>query len=368
MKGQDNQVRSLMVRIHSTLTEPLTLGLRLLRLIYVVFLSVHPLRFACATVLNFLGRAFSLGAFVISIQAVYIAFQSSISHGGAYKGKAYVDMIGLPETWLPWVLAACVAITFAMPALLKRFETRLIAQIAKENHRFAETHKVMLLTDLFVTQRGPQIMTYLSKFCSGILFILAALAVVAIFRFDLFVLVLLFSLIVGGGVIAISLRNILKLNAQIPLRAAYVTEAQFAHDPKRKQKLHLVHAISATSREQHFRQVLNNWATANRAVFNQAIFSGLAIAAVVLFVFRLDNLDNFQLFLLLYLVIAIRYAINTARETGLMASKVLEVRVEMAALTELYNARKGRDAPNPEASEAASRDLQALLDEDSDLM
>lgn len=322
-------------------------GAQIMFLLYVTLLSAHPVRFVCAIILNFLGRLFSLAAFVVSIQAIYIAFQSSISHGGNYKGKTYVDMIGLSETWLPWALAGFVALMFAMPAFLKRIETRLIAQIAKENHHFAQTNKVMLLSDLFITQRGPVLMTYMCKLFSGLLFIIVSLCVVATFRFDLFLLVLVFSAIVGGGVIAMSLRNIVNLSTQPPLRAAYVTDAQFEHDPTKKQQLHLVRSIASSSREQHFRKVLNNWAVANRAVFNQAIFTGFAIAAVVLFVFNLDDLDGFQLFLLLYLVIAIRYALNTAREVGVMATKVLEVRLERHILSELFNARKGLEQGPP---------------------
>ena len=355
-------------KLYARTRDSLKAGMHLVCVLYVALLSVHPLRFALAAFLNFLGRLLSLAAFVFSIQAIYIAFQSSISHGGTYRGKSYVDTFGLPETWLPWALSGLVAAIFAMPALLKRFETVLIARIVYENHTFAETHRVMLLTDLFVTQRGPLLITYLCKFFSGGLFILVSLCIVAIFRFDLFLLVLGFSLVVGFGVITISLPNIINLKELLPLRASYVTDAQFAHDPKCKQQLHLVRSIAVPAREQHFERVLRSWAVATRAVFNQAIFTGLAIAAVVLFVFSLDDMDGFQLFLLLYLVIAIRYALNTARETGMMASKVLEARTEMEPLRELYKARLGLPADTPEPADETQADLSGLDPEDEMLL
>lgn len=341
-------------------------GLHLVRLLYIALLSAHPKKFALAAWFNFMGRLFSLGAFVASIQAIYVAFQSSISHGGTYRGKSYIDMLGVSEAWLPWALAGAVVVIFALPALFKWIETLLIGQIARENHAFAQMHTVTLLTDLFVTQRGPLLMTYMSKFFSGVLFIIVSLCIVAVFRFDLFLLVLGFSLVVGLGVITISLRNVINLKKQIPLRADYITDAQFAYDPTRKQQLHLIRAVASPARRLYFEHALSNWAVATRATFNQAIFTGFAIAAVIVFVFSLEDMDGFQLFLLLYLVIAIRYALNTARETGMMASKVLEARTEMTPLRELYAARLGLPPDDmPPAPEAGDKPEGYELDDET---
>jgi len=170
-------------------------------------------------------------------------------------------MLGVPEGWLPWVLAGTVVFIFALPAVFKWIETRLIGQIARENHAFAQAHSVTLLTDLFITQRAPLLMTYMSKFFSGVLFIIVSLCIVAVFRFDLFLLVLGFSVVVGLGVITISLRNVINLKKQLPLRADYVTDAQFAYDPKRKEQLHLLRAVASPARRHYFEHELNNWAT-----------------------------------------------------------------------------------------------------------
>lgn len=318
-------------------------ALHLFRLLYVIFLRVKLKHFVVICLLDVAGRVFGLLAFVTSIQAIYIAFQSAISNGENYVIKPQVAAIGLPDIFLPWLMACVVVIVFAMPALLKRFETRLIAQIIKENHRFAEDKKIPLLLDLFITQRGAQIVALLGKLGSGVLFILIAFIVIAILRFDLFVLVLLFSIVVGVGVVVFGLRNINRVSAQLPLRTAYIADAQHAYDPDRKQKMALLRTIPAPSRERHFQRVIKNWANSSRAGANQAIFSGVAIAAVVLYVFSLDSLEGFQLFLLLYLVISIRFALNTAREVGLSTSKVLDLRMQMAVLTQLYNARLGHD-------------------------
>lgn len=342
----------------------LATGVQLIHLLYVALVSKHPVRFACAILLNFLGRLFSLASFVVGIQSIYIAFQSSISHGGSYKGKAYIDMLGLSETSLPWALAGLVALMFAMPALLKRVETRLISQIAKENHRFAQTHKVMLLSDLFITQRGPTLMIFICKLFSGMLFILAALYVVATFRFDLFLLVLVFSATVGCGVVAIGLRNIINVSLQPQLRAEYVASAKLEHGAETDHRLYMVRSVASPWREKHFQSVLKNWTVNNRAAFNQVIFTGLAIAGMVLFIFSLDDMDGFDLFLLLYLVIAIRFALNTAREVGVMATKVLEVRLEKDILNELFSARKGLEYVPPPESPSKKRKSEDLEEVD----
>jgi len=332
---------------HSKLYSGTTRALQAARMIarfsktlYIIFLRGNVWPFFVTVVLNFLGRVFNLAAFVISIQSIYIAFQSSASHGAAFKGKEYFDFLGLSDAWLPWLLAALVVGIFMMPGILKIFETRIIARIARRNHEFCLEQEVFLKTDLFVTTRAPALLLFLCRFFSGASFIIIALAIVALFRVDLFVIVLIISIAIAILVVFSNSRQIIRDAEQIPQQSAYITAARRAFDTERSAEIEEITISASTARETHFNTTLGNWSRVNRTAIYQVGLMGVATAAIVLFVFRLDDLDESKLFMLLYLVIAIRYAISTARETGLMASKVLDLRTENATLQELLAARQ----------------------------
>lgn len=313
---------------------------RFSKTLYTVFLQARIFSFAFSVVLNFLGRVFNLAAFVISIQAIYIAFQSSASHGDDFKGKRYFEMLGLSDAWLPWLLAFLVMSVFLMPSLLKILETRLIGNITKENHNFCLEQKVSLKTDLFVTVRSAPLLTTLCRFFSGALFILISLVIVALFRFDLFLLVLLISLMIAFIVISSNWRQIMRTAEQSPKQLEYITAARQDFNPEADLPLEDVPTFATQTREIHFSTILGNWTRMSRAALYQVGLMGFATATIVLFVFSLEDLDQSMLVLLLYLVIAIRYAMNTARETGLMASRILDFRTEHVALGELQKARR----------------------------
>jgi hypothetical protein len=129
------------------------------------------------------------------------------------------------------------------------------------------------------------------------------------------------------------------------MRSDYVTEARETHrENTGERKLGTVDEVPLLAGE--LRSTLightaQNWVRVNRAPFNQGIFSGIAIGAIVWFVFGLEDIDENQLVLLIFLVIAIRYAINTARETGSMVTKLLEARTELADIRIIASLRNG---------------------------
>jgi hypothetical protein len=308
--------------------------------IYTAFLKEQVFNFVLIVILNFFSRMFNLAAFVISIQSIYIAFQSSASHGGDFKGKQYFDVLGLSEAWLPWLLAALVVMIFMMPGILKVFETRIIAIIAKENHWFCLENKVHYKTDLFVTQRVPHMLTCLCRFFSGVTFILIALIIVALFRIDLFLIVLTVSILIVLIVIFSNWRQIIRIREQSPKQSAYLTQIRSTFDPDQSPPIEEITIKPSVEREAHFNLTLGNWARINRMAIYQVGLMGFATATVVLFVFNIEGLDETMLFMLLYLVIAIRYAMTTAREAGLMASKIFDLRTETSAISEMVQARQ----------------------------
>lgn len=331
---------------HSKLSASKTRALQAVRMVgrfsktlYTAFLKESIIRFMAVVFLSFLGRVFNLAAFVISIQSIYIAFQSSASQGADFKGKHYFDMLGLSDAWLPWLLAAIVVFIFMMPGVLKVFETRLIAGITKENHRFCLEHEVHFKTDLLVTTLVPTLLTSMCRFFSGAWFIVIALGVVGLFRIDLFLIVLLISILIVLIVIFSNWRQVIQKAEQLPKQTSYFVDVRKAYNPARSMPVDEITISPSVSREAHFNATLGNWARVNRTALYQVGLMGFATATIVLFVFRIEDLDESKLVLLLYLVIAIRYAMATARETGLMASKIFEMRTEHEAITELVKAR-----------------------------
>lgn len=312
---------------------------RFSKTLYTAFVRERLFSFIITVLLSVLGRVFNLLAFIISIQAIYIAFQSSASDGAKFKGKHYFDMLGLSDAWVPWLLALLVVGIFMMPAFLKIFETRIIANITKENHTLCLEQEVHLKTDLFVTTRVPGLLANLCRFFSGALFVLISLVIVALFRIDMFILVLVVSIALAVIVVFSNWRQITRTAEVGPRQAAYITTARRTYNPEVTAEIEEITVSASSAREAHFNTILGNWATVNRTALYQVGLTGFATAAIVLFVFRLDDLDQSKLFMLLYLVIAIRYAITTARETGVMASKILDLRTESATLSEILNAR-----------------------------
>ena len=94
-------------KVHA-LTQGASMLARFSLTLYTAFLQKSLFRFFITVILSVLGRVFNLLAFIISIQAIYIAFQSSASDGATFKGKQYFDMLGLSDVWVPWLLALLV--------------------------------------------------------------------------------------------------------------------------------------------------------------------------------------------------------------------------------------------------------------------
>lgn len=310
--------------------------------LYSAFIKGHSVTFAVTVFLNFLGRVFNLAAFVVSIQSIYIAFQSSASSGASFRGKHYFDMLGLDDSSLPIILALLVMIVFMMPSFLKILETRLIARITKDVHRRCLDQKVSVSIDFFVTSRGPILLTNMCRFFSGTLFIVIALVIVALFRIDLFSVVLAISFSIVAIVVISNWHQISHTADLVPKQLSYIREARHAYDPKRAMPITEVPTHKSTAREAHFNTSLRNWARVSRAALYQVALMGVATATVILFVFRMDDLDESKLFMLLYLIIAIRYAMNTGRETGTMASKILDLRSENTTIAELAQVRSSQ--------------------------
>lgn len=310
------------------------------RSLYEAIIAPRRVQFFWAVILNFLCRVFNLAAFVASIQAIYIAFQFAISNGNEFRAKQIVDQFGLSMSWLPVVLSGVVLTIFAAPAVLKIIETRQISKIVRENYDFIGKVKLNVDIDLFAITRIPNFITSMVKFFSGTLFIIAALLVIVLFRFDLFLVVLASSIAVAIGVVLGSWRNINNIDLLKPLRAVYIEEAQKSYDSSKKYPIEDILVVPSKSRNAYYSQVISNWAKVNRAVFNQGILTGLAMGSVVFFVFHLEGMSNSFLFVLLYLVIAIRFAINTARETGAMLAKILETRTENTRINAILEARR----------------------------
>ncbi len=319
------------------------LGLHLLHLLYVGFLRPHRLKFVVAAGLNVMGRVFSLFAFIASIQAVYVAFKSTISHDAAYPGKSYVDWIGISHAILPWVLAVVVLALFLLPAILKRGELVLVRKIVQEAHEFVGKVGVSYATDLFVIRRMPALMVALVRVLSALIFIFAALLVVAILRFELFLLVLAASLVIGAAVIALSLRNIIIVKEQAPLAAEYSRRVIEAHQSGPDAATRVPANVQGPQRDAYFQNVLSYWSRNNMAGQKQLSLNGVGLALIIVVVFQMQDLDSLKLFLLAYLVIAIRFSLNTAREVGVVAAKILEARTEIPPLTEIFDKRLGRD-------------------------
>lgn len=323
----------------------LTTGSAILKLLYAILVAPNRLRFAWAVVLNFGCRALHLAAFITSIQAIILAFQYASSNGAEFKAKSIMGWLHVPLEYLPIVAPILVAMIFGLPALLKKLEMAQLDHIVREVHEAIGETTMVLRTDLFVVLRVPSYLVFAAKFCSGLLFVIIALGVVAVFRFDLFLLILVMSIIIAVAVTLSSLRQVNTHKALSPLRNAYVREAREYHRDAAGTKslgtVDVVPLLGSESRTVLLEQTAQNWVRVNRAPFNQGIFTGVAIGAIVWFVFGLDDIDENQLVLLIFLVIAIRYAINTARETGTMITRLLEARTELKDVKIIAALRSG---------------------------
>jgi hypothetical protein len=311
-------------------------GVEIFNLLYAILVAPNRLRFAWAVMLNFGCRGLHLAAFLVSIQAIVLAFQFADSDGMEFRAKNLLGWLHLSSDVLPVVVPILVVLVFGAPALLKKVEMAQLDRIVHDILEMIGNSSVFLRTDLFVVQRIPAYLIYATKFCSGLLFVVISLCVVAVFRIDLLVLILFASIIIAIAVTLSSLRQINTLKALSPMRNAYVRAAREAHrDAMGARSLGTVDEVPlrvGAARRAWLERSASNWVQVNRAPFNQGIFSGIAIGAIVWFVFGLENIDSGQLVLLIFLVIAIRFAINTARETGTMVTKLLEARMELAEI------------------------------------
>ncbi|MGH1354049.1 MAG: hypothetical protein ACRBBS_03065 [Thalassovita sp.] len=323
----------------------LATGRTILKLLYAILVAPNRGRFAWAVTLNFGCRALHLAAFITSIQAIIIAFQYASSEGADFKAKNILNWLHLPLEYLPIIAPIVVAFIFGLPALLKKWEMTQLDHIVGDIHRAIGETSMVLRTDLFTVLRVPAYLIFATKFCSGLMFVVIALGVVAVFRFDLFLLILLMSIIIAIAVTLSSLRQINTLKALSPMRNAYVLAArEHNRDVTGQRQLGTVDEVPLLQGEVRatlLEGTTQNWVRVNRAPFNQGIFSGIAIGAIVWFVFGLDDIDESQLVLLIFLVIAIRYAINTARETGAMMTRLLEARTELKDVKIVAALRRG---------------------------
>ena len=336
-----DQSKKRLERLHFSVTT----GRDILKLLYAVLIAPNKLRFFWAVALNFGCRALHLAAFIASIQAIVLAFQYASSNGTEFRAKNMMGWLHVPLDYLPIAVPILVALIFGLPALLKKFEMAQLDQIVHDIHRSLGTSAFVLRTDTFMALRIPAYLVYATKFCSGLMFVIVALGVVAVFRIDLFFLILLIAIIIAIAVTLSSLRQINAIKALSPMRSAYVLEAREHHrDATGVRSLGTIDEVpllAGSSRDILFKQATQNWIYSNRSTFNQGIFSGLAIGAIVWFVFGLEDIDESQLVLLIFLVIAIRYAINTARETGTMMTRLLEARTELKDVRLIADLRRG---------------------------
>lgn len=309
-------------------------GKDLLKLLYAILIAPNKLRFSWAVMLNFGCRGLHLAAFIASIQAIVLAFQYASSNGTEFRAKSFLGWLHVPLEYLPIAIPILVALIFGLPALLKKFEMAQLNHIVHDIHRLVGESELVLRTDIFTALRIPAYLVYATKFCSGLMFVIVALCVVAVFRVDLFFLIFLIAIIIAAAVTLSSLRQINAVKALSPMRSTYVLRAREHHRDATGEKslgtVDEVPLLTGESRDVLFEQSTQNWVRSNRTTFNQGIFSGIAIGAIVWFVFGLEDIDEGQLVLLIFLVIAIRYAINTARETGTMMTRMLEARTEFA--------------------------------------
>lgn len=327
-------------------------GRDILRLLYVILVGPNKLRFCWAVLLNFGCRGLHLAAFIASIQAIVLAFQYASSGGTEFRAKNMLGWLHVPLEYLPVAVPVLVALVFALPALLKKLEMAQLNRIVYDIHGALGENPCVLRTDMFLALRVPAYLVYTAKFCSGLMFVVVALAVVAVFRIDLFFLILLIAIIIAVAVTLSSLRQINAVKALSPMRTAYSLEARGHHRDatglSAMASADEAPLLPGATRDTLFRQATQNWMRSNRATFNQGIFSGIAIGAIVWFVFGLEDIDEGQLVLLIFLVIAIRYAINTARETGTMMTRMLDARTELKDLRILAQLRSGAPLPTPD--------------------
>lgn len=315
------------------------------KLLYHVLVAPNRGRFSWAVLLNFGCRGLHLAAFILSIQAIVLAFQFASSSGEEFRAKAVLGWLRVPLDYLPFALPVLVAVVFSAPAFVKKLEMAQLDFILRDIHKAIGQTTLVLRLDLFAVQRIPAYLIYATKLFSGLFFVVISLCIVAVFRLDLFILIFAVSIIIAIAVTLSSLRQINRLKALSPMRSDYVTEARETHrENTGERKLGTVDEVPLLAGE--LRSTLightaQNWVRVNRAPFNQGIFSGIAIGAIVWFVFGLEDIDENQLVLLIFLVIAIRYAINTARETGSMVTKLLEARTELADIRIIASLRNG---------------------------
>ena len=299
----------------------------------------YPWRFSIAVLLGFGSRMMQIIGFVLSIQSLRMAFQFVTTDGQKYQYSKQIHAMGITAEWLPVFIAIIVVVVFAIPAVFKAWEAACVGGIIKDLQGKIISKQESLNTDVFIAVRVPVLYGYAIRFLSGVLFMLASFIIISLFSFQLLLIISITSAFIVWIVIASSSRNMGHSKDSLSVKALYLAEARGAQREKigsrKLPALADTPALTSEHRHDFLFKTFMNWQRTYRAVFNQGIFLGVAMAFVVWFTFSLDSIDSSRLVLLIFLVIAIRYAINTARETGAMMTKLLDTRSEFAELNKL---------------------------------
>ena len=322
---------------HSILA--LGVGANILLILLRGLVKPYPWRFSIAVLLGFGSRMMQIIGFVVSIQALRMAFQFVTTDGQQYQYSGLIKSTGLPTEWMPVMVAMVVVIVFTIPAIFKAWEAACVGGIIRDLQSKVISHQESLNTDIFVAARVPVLYGYAIRFLSGVLFIVASFIIISFFSLQLLLVISITSILVASLVIVSNSRNMSYAKEALSIRALYFEEARNTQKTQIGSRglpsLTDTPALTSKHRHDFLTKAFLNWEKTYRAVFNQGIFLGAAMAFVVWITFRLDSIDSSRLVLLIFLVIAIRYAINTARETGAMMTKLLDARSEFSDLKKL---------------------------------
>lgn len=308
----------------------------LFRNIYIAFIQPNKWTFLFSVLLNFNFRALNLLAFIYSIQALLIAFDFVVAGEEGFRGKAILEYLDLAPSLLPVLLSLSVLLVFSLPALSKMVEMKLLSKIAYESSSFVSRKGLDVSTDVYVIQKLLALLFNIARFFSGALFILVALVVVAFFKVTLFLFIFIASVAISSIVVLTGLKNIIETAKVGPFKVEYIKTVREGHA---KKTLDEIPTTESENRGLYIDLVSKNWIKNNSMVVNQGILMGAAISVIVFYVFSLEEIGEDQMFLLIYMAIAIRYSINTARETGSMLTKIFEARLDVKHIKAVADAR-----------------------------
>lgn len=319
-------------------------GYEILHSIFKLGIERNFFLFSLSVFFNFLGRFFHFVSFVVSIQAIVIAFQISRSQGVEYSYKALMDRLGIELYMLAIFLPLAVTFAFAVPTISKRTELLILEALNKSLAQPGHFREITLSEDLYISSRFSLHLYNLVNFLSSSIFLIFAFAAIAFLRTDLIALIVPIALLLAISSISMSLRKVNRSHHVSSLKSAFILASRNNHREFAQEKsfrpLERTSVFFGKERDNFIDASLYSWKRNLQSVSDGYVFLGLAMGVIVYYIMNIEDISDDRFLVILYVVVAIRFAVMTAQQVGIFFSRLMEARVDLDKLKSLKNKLK----------------------------